>query len=123
MAEPLVIAATAFFSVILLGATLVGLNDWLEARLSGGWNGSPQSGLGNRFRLPRRPRAELLRHDRPQERAGKLVGPGVVAHFGRAPSKAQASGRLADVSSAARPASRSQGARVVTARRIPGRLR
>ena len=40
MAEPIVIAALSFFTVIVIGTLLVVINDWLEVRLGGSANGS-----------------------------------------------------------------------------------
>lgn len=86
MAEPVILAAAAFFAVIVLGSVLVGINDWLEARhavaVAGGGGGRGRSSTtvrptgrrrqsGNTVRMPllmaasghRRPRRARMAGD------------------------------------------------------------
>ncbi|MEX2541149.1 MAG: hypothetical protein WD314_05045 [Trueperaceae bacterium] len=45
MAEPVILAAAAFFAVIVVGSLLVGINDWLEGRHAAAVAGG-RGGLG-----------------------------------------------------------------------------
>lgn len=87
VAEPLVLAAAAFLTVIVVGTVLVGVNDWLEARYrvaiaggSGGLGRTRSSSVvkpAGRRRLPgNRSRVPLLRSAGAERRLrrGRVTG-------------------------------------------------